>query len=264
MRTLHLTSPLTSGSDVRVLQRDVNLHLKRWGANTGFLDEDGQYGPLSEHRAREVAFGIGLGQGTYQHGVTPYVRHRIHDLRLLNPVQRKRLHERRSWRVRFAHRLHGGGVQLATAYAKRMAALGVHEVPAGSNAGPFITEWERLTGYGPGVYWCGCFINAVLIAGGFHPQPFLGYVPNVEAKARGGRDGWSWHGAGAQREGDLACFGGGEHIEYVTATGSPLRTIGGNTSKGDGSPNNGGGVFAHDFSRYQGLRLDGYARPPWR
>jgi hypothetical protein len=264
MRTLKLTSPHMKGGDVKRLQGHVNVRLRKWGAHHNLLREDGEFGPRTAHLAKSVGWGLGMTDAALDHGITSYVQARIADPGKLNAKQRRLAAGRKSWRGRLAKRLNGSALDQVLAYAHSM--VGVHERPPGSNLGPHITTWIHLTGYPtpPGVYWCGCFINGCMIAGGFHPQHFLGYVPSIEAHAKAGLDGWRWHGPDATPQaGWIACFGQpiGEHTELVVHTGHPLRTIGGNTSKGDGSPNNGGVVAAHDFSHYRGLPLRGFAAP---
>lgn len=270
-RAFLLTTPSMHGPDVADLQHQVNRWLAHWSIRLR-VEEDGKYGVATKRAATTVGYGLGIGRDEFVHGIDALTRSKIRhagddqDQRTL--AERDRAKERRGWVKRLAKRYarKNGGVQAAVAYARKMAAAGVHEQPAGSNMGPYITEWEKLTGYAPppGVYWCGCFVNACLIAGGFPAQTFLGYVPAIEQHAKAGTDGWAWHGPDATPQaGWIACFGNGDHTEFVVTSGKPLRTIGGNTSKGDGSPNNGGGVFAHDFSKYRGLPLDGYAVPPW-
>lgn len=264
MRTLHLTSPHMHGADVKRLQEHVNVRLRKWGAHHNPLKEDGEFGRRTAHLAKSVGWGLGMTTNALDHGITPYVQQRIADPKKLNAKQRRLAGERKDWRARLAKRLNGSALEQVLAYAHSM--VGVHESPAGSNLGPHITTWINLTGYRtpPGVFWCGCFINGCLVAGGFHPQHFLGYVPSIEAHAKAGVDGWTWHGPNSHpKKGWIATFGSpiGEHTELVVDDGLPLQTIGGNTSAGDGSPNNGGEVARHNFGHYRGLPLRGYAAP---
>jgi hypothetical protein len=271
-RILHLTTPLMHGQDVSNVQAYCQRAYNHWGVKVQ-VPRHGKYDMPTKKALREVSYGYGLpnSTNTLDHtGCTPNMQKALAD-----PGAWMRTHKdvkeayaaRASWRRRLAKRYDRHGVNTATAYALKMARLHVVEHPATSNLGPYITDWERLTGYkvpdarGKGVYWCGCFCNAVLIAGGFPPQHFLGYVPSVENHAKAHTDGWYW--TNKPLEGALACFGNGEHIEYVRKSGWPLRTVGGNTSPGNGSPNNGGGVYEHDFSEYHGMPLDGFAMPPW-
>ena len=120
---------------------------------------------------------------------------------------------------------------------------------------------------GPQAYWCGAFCNACLVAAGFRPMSFMAYCPSIEPHARAGVDGWSWFDQNVvPRMGWLALSthgGVAGHVELVARTGRPMVSFGGNTSRGDGSPNNGGVVCRHDWSHYRGLPLRGFAAPPY-
>jgi cell wall-associated NlpC family hydrolase len=112
--------------------------------------------------------------------------------------------------------------------------------------------------------WCGCFVNACLVAAGFPSQPWLRYCPSIEGRARSGDGGWSWHSIGRARPGDLVLYGNGiaQHVELYAGHGI---TYGGNTSSGTaGSQDNGGGVFARRrmFSD-RAFPARGVARPPY-
>lgn len=264
-RTLRLTSPLMHGGDVKALQQELNGWFKRWHVPNR-IDADGEYGPATRGALKLVCYGLGVN---YRDGATPTVRRKIRDTNLRTDREKRIGGERADWRKRLKHRFEDKGADAAVAYALKMSRLGIREQPSGSNLGPYITEWARLTGYKvpPGVYWCGCFVNACLVAAGFEADHTLGYCPSVEARAKAGTDGWRWANANANpRKGWLPLFGAriADHIEIVVADGFPLRTVGGNTSAGNGSPNNGGGVYAHNFSTYRGLPLRGYAIPPFK
>lgn len=266
-RTLRLSSPNMHGGDVSRYQRDLNGWLERWNVPHR-IDVDGEYGIGTRAAHKLVCHGLGVN---WRDGATPTVRRKVHDADRRTDREKKIGGERADWRHRLKDRYASpdGGPKAAVAYAEKF--IGVKEHPPGSNVGPHITEWERLTGYnvpsgGPGVPWCGCFANACLIAAGLPNEHFMGYCPYIEAHARSGSDGWTWHSANEKPErGWLALFGQpiAAHVELVTHTGFPLRTIGGNTSAGNGSPNNGGAVVRHDFSSYRGMPLRGFAAPKY-
>jgi hypothetical protein len=167
----------------------------------------------------------------------------------------------------------GKGIAAALAYAAKH--VGVHEQPAGSNSGPVIDDWSRLCGYhGDAVYWCGCFVNACLVAGGIPNGADwkIGYTPAIVAHAKAGSGGWSWHGPSQGRAGDLALYDDGPggdmvvHVEIVRKmiSDTTYSTYGGNTSSGSGSPSNGGMVARHDNRLTTGgFHIIGFARPPW-
>lgn len=264
MQTFRLTSPHMRGA--QQLQHHVNGHLRNWKVpNPGLIQEHGYFDIITRDRVHAVCFGLGIDLGLTRGAITPAVQQKIANTRLLTPLERRRNKGRYQWRLRFAQRFRTGAVQ-AVNFALTMARKHIVEHPAGSNSGPYITDWERLAGYNSPVPWCGCFVNACLVAGGLHSQGGwgIGYVPNIEAHAQSGIDGWRWHGHLADPEpGWIATFGasGGEHTELVVAHGKPLKTVGGNTSDQAGNDANGGGVWYHDFGHRAGLPLRGFAAP---
>jgi hypothetical protein len=267
-RTLHLTSPLMHGGDVVGLQHAVNSWLDRWQVPRR-LECDGVYGSDSRRMSLIVCYGLGIASADTARGVTPAIRLKLRDAQRLTMVERRRLRARAQWRARLRQRFALHGAELAVAYALRMAARGVHEIPGRENRGPLIDKWNRMVGTPPGpqAFWCGAFCNACLVAAGFTSMPFMKSCPQIEQHARGGVDGWRFRPPSASpRAGWLALFTEGTqagHVELVVKPGFPLQTVGGNTSPMHGSPNNGGGVYRHDFSVYRGLPLRGFAVPPY-
>jgi hypothetical protein len=167
--------------------------------------------------------------------------------------------------------LTGRGVDAALAYAKQH--LGVSEDPPNSNSGPMIDDWWRLCGYVDPQPWCGCFVNACIVAGGLPSGAgWIGYTPSIVSRAQAGTDGWSWEDGG--KPGDLALYDtgpGGDiavHVEIVRAqlSSTTYSTYGGNTSAGtSGSQANGGMVAQHDDRTTTGsFHIIGFARPPWK
>jgi hypothetical protein len=213
-----------------------------------------------------VCYGLGI-QAQAGNGIAPDIRLKLRDPARRTRVERKRGDGRAAWRHRLKRRFQQSGPALAVGYASRVN--GVCEHPPGSNRGPQVDAWNRMVGTPPGpqAYWCGAFCNACLVAAGFQPMHFMAYCPNIEHQARAGVDGWRWFEATElPRMGWLALFTEGSvagHVELVARTGRPMVTFGGNTSRGDGSPNNGGGVYRHDWSHYRGLPLRGFAAPPY-
>jgi hypothetical protein len=267
-RTLHMTSPLLTGGDVLMLQRSVNSWLERWHVPRR-VEPDAVYGADTRRMGLIVCYGLGIAKADSAHGFTPAIRLKLRDPARRSLAERRRGEARTHWRARLKHRFAAHGPSLAVAYALRMAAEAVHERPSGSNRGPRIDDWNRMVGtpLGPNAFWCGAFCNACLVAAGFTPMPFMKSCIQIEQHARGSVDGWRFRSAGATpRKGWLALFtekGVAGHVEIVVKDGSPLQTVGGNTSSMNGSPSNGGGCFRHDFSRYRGLPLRGFAVPPY-
>lgn len=161
----------------------------------------------------------------------------------------------------------GKGATAALAFAK--ANLGVHESPAGSNWGGKVEDWIKLAGYVSPVPWCGCFVNACLVAAGIpNGKGWIGYTPAIIEHAKSGAGGWSWHSDGER--GDLLLFDtpGGDPAVHVGIGLERLgpghwRTREGNTSTGDGSQSDGGIVAERERVSTPGFRIVGFARPPW-
>jgi hypothetical protein len=162
----------------------------------------------------------------------------------------------------------GRGPAAALAFAKRN--LGVHETPPGSNWGGKVKDWIELTGYTSPVPWCGCFVNACLVAAGVpNGAGWIGYTPAIIVHAQRGIGGWSWHTDG--KPGDLILFDtpGGDPAVHV---GLALERLGpghwrdreGNTSSGrSGSQDNGGVVAERERVSSPAFRMVGFARPPY-
>lgn len=136
------------------------------------------------------------------------------------------------------------------------AQVGTVEHPAGSNAGPKITTWERASGYGFPVPWCQCFANATAVAGGA-PQLRDGFTPTVLNGSHAGQ-GFKRISLDNADPGDMVFFKWPgvsgficDHVGIlVSKTASTVTCIEGNTSSSNaGSQNNGGGVFTRTRSR---------------
>lgn len=165
----------------------------------------------------------------------------------------------------------GRGVAAALRFAR--AQMGVQEKPPGSNWGtPQPAGWIRLTGYDSPVPWCGCFANAVVIAGGVpNGRGWIGYTPAIVAHAKARRGGWRWVGPSQGRPGDLALFDtpGGDPAVHVGVVDEQIsaveyRVLEGNTSNGlGGNQAEGHGAFRRRRSTRGTFRIIGFARPPY-
>lgn len=176
-------------------------------------------------------------------------------------VRQRRLARKRTAQI---HKLRAGtGAKAAVKWA--LAQVNTIEHPANSNWGPKIEDWIKASGYGSGVPWCQCFVNAAAVHGGA-PQLKTGYTPAVLA----GPGPWDKVTAAGARAGDLVFFkfpgvsrDSSDHVGILTAapSGGVVRTVEGNTSSGSGgSQNNGGGVYTR--TRPTSI-VAGYVRPPY-
>lgn len=260
-RTFRLTSPLIKGRDVAYFQKSLNERFARWDVACS-LEVDGAYGSHTRDATERALYGLGIPLKSMAHGVTPELR-----LRLRNPDQRtrtelERARDRRDWLRRLRKRCAGHGPRTAIAYARKH--VGVTERPPNSNRGPRIDQWQRMCNVAAAP-WCGCFVNACLVAAGFPSQPWLRYCPWIEGRARSGEGGWSWHRMDRAKPGDLVLYGRNEaqHVGLYVGNGV---TIEGNTSSGPGgSQDNGGGVFVRKRNPNDPkFPARGAARPPYR
>lgn len=222
-RTLHITSPLTSGADVLELQRQLD----ELGYAVGALD--GLYGldTASAVRAFQRDHGLEVDGIAGPQTQAALAAADGDDLGDPEPSELGRL-----------------------ALAEALCHLGVKERPANSNRTPF-GEWFGVDG----VKWCNVFVSYCFGVGagyticaghtgpGVYPRGCT-YVPTTEAWLRStGR----WLGRVAPQPGDIAIFNwdGGvpDHIGIVerALTDSTFTCIEGNT--GSSSDSDGGEVM---------------------
>jgi hypothetical protein len=286
-RPLIVVHPPMQGRDVANLQRATQERLRHHGpAHDLPIPTHGKFTPATALACIEAQYWLGLRSDTY-------LRRDIHGHRVVTegaqriirePDTRERDQLKRA-KQRATHRdqapaffraiardlgIGGHGVEDALAFAAEH--VGVKEHPPKSNSGGPILGWCKAAGYTGPVPWCGCFVNACLMAGGLPSGAgWIGYTPSILARAKAGTGGWSLHTTGMP--GDLALYDddpGGDpvvHVELVRKRLSSTRysCYGGNTSSGDGSPNDGGMVARHDDrSTMGGFRIIGFARPPWQ
>jgi hypothetical protein len=285
-RVLVVVDPPLEGRDVANLQRAVHKRLKARGlADDVPVPTHGKFTLATALACLEAQYFLGLRSDTFlrqdAHGnriVTEGAQRILRQPELRDGRQLQRAKDRHAQIERgprfyeeLAHELGltGHGVKDALAFA--MAQVGIKEQPPGSNAGPKIDDWCRAAGYTDPVPWCGCFVNACLMAGGLPSGAgWIGYTPAILERAQSQTAGWSFHQEGMP--GDLALFDtpGGDpvvHVEIVRMRISDTRysTVGGNTSSGNGSPNDGGMVAMHDDRSTVGhFRIIGFARAPWK
>ena len=284
-RVLVVVDPPMEGRDVANLQRAIRARLKARGlADDIPVAAHGKFTEATALAALEAQYFLGLRSDTYLRKdakghriVTEGAQRIIREPDTRTPDQLQRAKDRHAQIARGPRyyeelaKTFGAGNGVADALAFAAAQVGIKERPAGSNSGPKIDDWCRATGYTTPVPWCGCFVNACIMAAGLPSGAgWIGYTPSIVARAKAGTDGWSWHKLG--RPGDLALFdtpGGATavHVEIVRERLSDTRysTYGGNTSAGDGSQNDGGMVARRDDRMTVGaFPIIGFARPPYK
>ncbi len=289
-RQLVLTDPPLEGRDVANLQRAVRARLESRGIGHDEVPvpEHGKLTAGTVVACIEAMYFLGLRSDTYlkrdvrgRRVVTEAAQRIIRDPSTRDAAQLERSKARRTQLARgpryyeqlaSALGLGGQGPEAALAYAAKH--VGVREHPAGSNSGPMIDDWCRLAGYASPVPWCGCFVNACIVAAGLPSgAPWaIGFTPAIVTHAKRGIGGWSWHSTG--EPGDLALFDNGPggdiavHVEIVRAKLSSTRysTYGGNTSSGQAGSQSNGGMVARrdDRSVLGGFHIIGFARPPYK
>lgn len=108
-RTLKITAPHMTGTDVAGFQRDLLRRLDNWGATAYPLKVDGDYGVGTRAAAATVCHGLGIAQTALKNGVSPRLRSRIRNATLTAP-ERERYKHREGWRRDLADKWSGGGV----------------------------------------------------------------------------------------------------------------------------------------------------------
>jgi len=291
-RPLVAVHPPLRGRDVANVQRAASERLQNRGIAPKRVPvpKHGKFTLATALACIEAQYFLGLRSATYlmrdAHGhpvLTEGAQRIIRDPDSRTPEQRARAKARKG-HVKQALALFdklaeelgltgGRGIEDALAFAAEH--VGVKEQPPGSNDGPKIRKWCELTGYADPVPWCGCFVNACIVAGGLPSgKGWIGYTPSIVQRAKQGTAGWSWHKPSDGKPGDLALYDDGPggdvavHVEIVRKKLSDTRysTYGGNTSGGSsGSQANGGMVARHDNRMTTGgFHIIGFARPPWK
>jgi hypothetical protein len=256
-RPLTLTTPFTTGPDVKALQRAVNKRRRARGLFT--IDADGEWGLETDSAVRETAWMLGITKARIDGLVSADIQFLIRNPDKRSAAQRDRAKKRRE---RLAHSA-AAVVQAALRY------VGKTEMPAGTNRGPGIISrcQKAMLGY-DGYFWCGAFVGYFLeqTGGVAISHRRIVYTPSIVSDARAKVNGFSgWHPVADARPGDLALFDwnshddvSANHVELVIRNlgGGRLECVGGNTSKG-GQNNNGGGIYRQERSG----GLIGVARP---
>ena len=256
-RSLSLTTPFTTGPDVKALQRAANKRRKARKLPT--IGVDAEWGPETDAAVRETAWVLGISEKHITGPVSVDVQTLIR-----NPAMRTAEQKARAKKRLKQLALSPGAVVRAA-----IKHVGKTESPAGSNRGPGIISrcQKAMLGY-DGYFWCGAFVGYFLEKRGRvaidHKR--IVYTPAIVADAQAKVNGFSgWHPVQQARPGDLALFDWmshdgviANHVELVVANlgGGRLECVGGNTSKG-GQDNNGGGIYR----QVRQAGLIGVARP---
>lgn len=237
MRTLTLTSPLTSGADVLAVQAT----LRTLGYTPGPLD--GQYGPATAAAVERFQAAHGLRTDGADGPLTQAA--------LAGPGPK------------VAPPAPGDSPGLK-ALAEAVTHIGKKENPAGSNLQPF-GAWFGLDG----VPWCNIYVSFCFAVGAKYilckgatgagiTAKGCAYVPSTEAWLR---SSGQWIGRTTPQPGDIAIYnwdgGQPDHIGIVEKYlgGGQFNAIEGNTAVGDDS--NGGEVMRRQ--RYVS-QVDGFGR----
>ena len=256
-RPLTLTTPYTTGPDVRALQRAVNK--RRRARHLPTIAADGEWGPVTDDAVRETAWVLGIAKDRITGPIAPDVQLLIRRPELRNATQLARAEKRLKKLV------HSPDAVVKAA----LMHVGETENPAGSNRGPGVISrcQKAMLGF-DGFFWCGAFVGYFLERTGGVPinRKRIVYTPSIVADAKAKVNGFSgWLPPAAARRGDLALFDWNSHddvtanhVELVVRNlgDGRLECVGGNTSKG-GQDNNGGGIYR----QLRSTGLIGVARP---
>jgi hypothetical protein len=121
------------------------------------------------------------------------------------------------------------------------AALGVLEVPVGSNRGPEADAWNALAGAPPGSYWCAAFAGAMWRKAGIALPPGYASCQNIMAWAQKTRR-WTVHEPSL---GAMVLYGDpgrAHHVGIIVRTTPAFISVEGNTTFSSQFSRNGIGV----------------------
>jgi hypothetical protein len=256
-RPLTLTTPFTTGPDIKALQRAMNKRRRARGLSR--VDVDGQWGPDTDAAVRETAWFLGITKDQIDGLVSADVQ-----FLLRNPGQRTAEQKARA-KSRKAKLAHSPQAVLNAA----LRYVDKTEMPAGTNRGPGIISrcQKAMLGY-DGYFWCGAFVGYFLEKVGGVPisRSRIVYTPAIVADAKAKVNGFEgWHPVADAKPGDLALYDWNSHDDVVAnhveivirnLGNGRLECVGGNTSKG-GTNNNGGGIYR----QIRSMGLIGVARP---
>lgn len=261
-RSLHLSTPMMKGADVKALQVAIAADFKHRKIDWLPIARDRALGLQTRHAAKFDAWALGLATkriNRIKDGTIDEATQRL----LRDPSKRSRLdrirERRRKGRLAKIRKAQTEGPAAAVAYARSF--VGTTESPAGSNTGPTHTNakgqkggvsfWEAYWGLGA-CFWCLCFASYCAKAiGGAKIAGNCTFSVAIEGYARNHENGWVQVPVAQAKPGDISIwkFDGpnapSDHGELIVAVSrGPKEDVGGNTSSEGGSQSNGGGVFA--------------------
>lgn len=247
MKTLHLTTPLMHGPEVKHAQ--VLLAANVFHQNYQPGPPDGEFGEATARACARAHYWIGdaVSQPVYADRLEGFLTGRV-KLPAMNA-------SRRAHRLELAKQQPLG--EKALAYLTTH--LGETEHPAGSNYIEFASGWYmRIKPGQKGGPWCAMAVTRSMVEAGsksFVRGSAYAFVPYVVNDARAGRNGLSV--THAPVKGDPVAYdwerdGEADHIglfERWVVKGRTFVAVEGNTSSDDhGSQSNGGGVFRRERS----------------
>lgn len=235
LRTLHLTTPLMRGDDVKMLQARLQRH--------GFLKDpaDGEYGILTAQAVYRAKFWLGYTKPDQV--AAALLMSYLGDTRKPTATMVKRAAARKRRQSMEPLRL--------KALENLKAHLGEKEHPAGSNRIAWASEWYGVIGP-----WCAMSVTRAYVDAGslsFRRGQRYAYVPFIVHDARAGMN--SLTVTNHPQPGDLVCYdwehnGVADHVglfERWVVEGRTFSAVEGNT--GIGNDSNGGQVMRRDRSR---------------
>jgi peptidoglycan hydrolase-like protein with peptidoglycan-binding domain len=236
MRTLHLTSPHTSGRDVRELQSLLVLR----GHLSGRID--GEYGPVTAQAVYRAKYWLGYASRNVDHSAGALL------VSFLNRTRQPTL----AMKARQALRLRRRAERplRVKALENLSAHLGAKEFPPNSNRVSWASEWYGVIGP-----WCAMAVTRAYVDAGskaFERAKRYAYCPFIVADARAGRNNLTL--ASDPKPGDLVLYdwdrdGVADHVGLFERwrSFSEFDAIEGNTAVGNDS--NGGEVMRRTRTR---------------
>lgn len=235
MKGIRLTSPLTTGPDVRQAQH--RLEQNRFRKDYLLSPVDGEFGEATARACKRAKYWAGYPTASIQ----PTYGETLDDLLAIGgpPLPA-------DYAARRKQRMAAAALKplRARALARAITQLGVEENPAGSNQQKFGV-WYGANGEA----WCAMFVTWAYVLEGstaFARRTRWAYVPWIVAAARAGHYGLAI--TTSPQPGDLACYdwdrdGIADHVGLYERgrAGGEFDAIEGNTAVGNDS--NGGKVM---------------------